>query len=105
MNNIDKTDRELDEILKIFDMYLIPSVSYKDGKTPRITGQGETAYAITQYIDSQVRLGELYGRLHQTIELFQSGELSADKYSKHHSQITDQISELKDNNTLKGGKS
>jgi hypothetical protein len=39
---------------------------------------------------------ELYGRLHQVIELFQSGQLSAEAYSKLHSDITDRITTLKE---------
>ena len=41
-----------------------------------------------------IQAAELYGRLHQTIELFQSGELSAARYGELHAKQMEQITEL-----------
>lgn len=39
---------------------------------------------------------ELHGRLHQVIELFQQGTLSANSYSLLHASLTDRINELRE---------
>jgi len=47
---------------------------------------------ITAYYAALIKIerleAELYGRLHETIELFQKGILSADQYSKRHAELT-----------------
>jgi hypothetical protein len=45
-------------------------------------------------IASYTEKAELYGRLHQIIELFQAGRLSSTVYSELHEKITNQISEV-----------
>lgn len=47
-----------------------------------------------QAINELIISAELYGRLHETIEAFQAGAITADAYSKRHATITDQLANL-----------
>jgi len=61
----------------------------------------DTVAALQSLIeDARVR-AELYGRLHENIENFQSGRLSAAQYSERHGELTDRIAQL---STTKGEK-
>lgn len=62
-----------------------PSIVFADYMVLRIAAYGK----------AREKKAELYGRLHQTIELFQSGRLSTKEYSKLHDEITDRISKMR----------
>lgn len=49
---------------------------------------------IMQLIAAQKQRWELYGRLHQTVELFQTGRISSVVYSAEHARITDDLATL-----------
>lgn len=51
--------------------------------------------AILSKLESIEQEAELYGRLHETIEMFQSGTIASYKYSQRHAELTEQISQLK----------
>lgn len=55
--------------------------------------KAEAKKQINAYILGEKELAELYGRLHETIELFQHGAISSHRYSMRHAELTDQISE------------
>lgn len=50
---------------------------------------------ILSKLESIEQEAELYGRLHETIEMFQSGTIASYKYSQRHAELTEQISQLK----------
>lgn len=55
----------------------------------------EAKAAILSKLESIEQEAELYGRLHETIEMFQSGTIASYKYSQRHAELTEQISQLK----------
>ena len=43
-----------------------------------------------------IQQSELYGRLHETVEHFQKGQISAEFYSQRHTEIVEKITQLQE---------
>lgn len=53
----------------------------------------EAKAALLRWHTAEVRKAELYGRLHETIEQFQAGRISANQYSERHAELTEKLQE------------